>query len=76
MTEEKCPCLSIRKHCTVCEGGYHIFCNAVPHGNPEEAYRWFKDNPECTKRINPIGPAPEYEQALKEIIEEENATTK
>lgn len=40
--------------CTPCEGGYHIFCNAFPHGDVEQAVRWFREHPEAAKTITPL----------------------
>lgn len=44
MSECKCPC-------NVCANGYHIFCNLKPHGNKEEAEKFFKDNPDIAKTV-------------------------
>lgn len=69
----KCFCLAMEYHCSVCKNGYHIFCNKVMHGDPEEAYLWFINNPETTKAITVRGSCPEYDRALKEINKKENA---
>lgn len=65
--QEKCLCLTLRDRCGPCEGGYHIFCNHIPHGTSEEAYQWFIKHPEITKSIKPVGNNEPYEKALKEI---------
>ena len=41
--------------CSPCNGGYHIFCNRFPHGEVEQAVRWFREHPEVAKQITPIG---------------------
>jgi hypothetical protein len=46
------------------------------HGDTEEAYQWFIDNPEATKQITPRGPCPEYDRAVEEINKKENADRK
>lgn len=48
MSDCGCPC-------SVCEGGYHIFCNQFPHGDVEQAVRWFRENHEAAKEIIPRG---------------------
>jgi len=73
---ELCPCLAKGNNCGPCKGGYHIFCNRVMHGDTEEAYQWFIDNPEATKQITPRGPCPEYDRAVEEINKKENADRK
>jgi hypothetical protein len=69
---QTCLCLLNKKRCGVCEEGYHIFCNRYPHGNQEEAYRWFKENPEATKEITCLTKSEVYDTALKEILDGEN----
>lgn len=69
----ECPCLAVRERCGVCQDGHHIFCNQFPHGNPEEAYRYFVTHPEVTKAIMPVGSSPEYDRAIEEIKKRENA---
>jgi hypothetical protein len=68
-----CPCKALRDRCGQCDNGYHIFCNHYPHGDMEEAYQWFINNPEATKQIKPRTPSPEYNRALQEINKKENA---
>jgi hypothetical protein len=70
LEEKRCPCLAVNKHCGPCGGGYHIFCNNVPHGDFEEAHQWFLDNPEITKEI--IVRDPELEQERMIALEENN----
>ena len=71
LAQGKCPCLARRDHCSVCDKGFHIFCNAYPHGEEEEAYRWFVENPQVTQQIKPIGPSPAYERAMTDIKKRE-----
>jgi hypothetical protein len=57
--------------CTVCMGGYHIFCNVRPHGTEEEAERWFVEHPEAARTVKPLGSAGQaiLDRALKKIGE-------
>lgn len=48
-----CPCLAIRDRCGVCDQGYHIFCNWIPHGELQEAHDYFVSHPDVARSVIP-----------------------
>lgn len=57
--------------CTVCLGGWHIFCNRRPHGTEEEAERYFVEHPEVARQVRPLSDAGQrvLDRALKKLDE-------